>query len=150
MRRHLFFLLIAVLAFVACDPENPDYDAIDEAKIKDYITEHNINATRSNSGLYYFIEESGNDMHPTHNSLVRVKYVGMLLDSTVFDQTSDSPVSLTLNNTIKGFSEGVQLIGVGGKIKLFIPSSLGYGVNEKPKIPKNSVLIFDIELVEFY
>lgn len=66
MRRHLFYLLIIALAFVACDPENPDYDAIDEAKIKDYITEHNINATRSNSGLYYFIEESGNDMHPTH------------------------------------------------------------------------------------
>ena len=89
---------------------------------------------------------------PDSGSTVKVSYEGKLLDGFIFDGTTDtqSLASLPLAFTILGWQEGVPLIGVGGKIQLYIPSHLAYG-NQPPTntIPKNAILIFDIELVSF-
>jgi FKBP-type peptidyl-prolyl cis-trans isomerase FkpA len=82
---------------------------------------------------------------------VVANYKGYLTDGTVFDESkTGSPATFALKTVIPGWQEGLQLIGVKGKIKLLIPSALGYGSTAKTNIPANSVLIFDIELVEFY
>lgn len=102
------------------------------------------------SGLQYIIREPGNDNHPGPESAVRVHYKGTLLDGTVFDETKegDDAVELSLDRVIAGWTEGIQLIGEGGKITLFIPSELGYGSRAAGVIPANSTLVFDVTLDE--
>lgn len=102
------------------------------------------------SGLQYKIIEAGNDVKPGPQDTVWVRYKGSLLDGTVFDQVSEDaePVRLTLNRVVPGWTEGLQLIGEGGKIDLFIPSELGYGEQGQQTIPGNSVLLFNVELTK--
>ena len=102
------------------------------------------------SGLQYKIIEAGNDVKPGPQDTVWVRYKGSLLDGTVFDQVSEDaePIRLTLNRVVPGWTEGLQLIGEGGKIDLFIPSELGYGEQGQQTIPGNSVLLFNVELTK--
>ena len=103
------------------------------------------------SGLQYKIIEEGNkDMVPGPRDTVSVIYKGTLTDGTVFDQTPEGaePATLVLNRVIPGWTEGLQLIGEGGKIQLTIPSNLGYGEQGAQAIQPNSTLLFDVELVK--
>ena len=88
------------------------------------------------------------DAQPTDT--VKVHYRGTLIDGTQFDSSYDrnEPAEFPLNGVIKGWTEGLQLMKVGGKMKLFVPSDLAYGPQGRPSIPPSSVLIFDIELLE--
>lgn len=106
----------------------------------------NVNVTPS--GLQYQIIEPGSSTKAGPRDTVYVHYKGTLLDGTVFDevQPEADPVSFTLDRVIPGWSEGIQLVGEGGKIKLFVPSGLGYGVAGTQGIAPNSTLIFDVEL----
>lgn len=99
------------------------------------------------SGLQYKIIEPGNDVKPGPADSVWVNYKGTLLDGTVFDQTPEGsePIMLVLNRVIPGWQEGLQLIGEGGKIQLFIPSELAYGEQANQAIGPNATLIFDVE-----
>lgn len=101
------------------------------------------------SGLQYeIIEQGSNDNVPGPSDMVAVTYVGKLLDGTVFDQTEEGqePISFNLDGVIPGWTEGLQLIGEGGRIKLYIPSSLGYGPQGFNQIPPYAVLVFDVTL----
>lgn len=102
------------------------------------------------SGLQYIIREAGNDVKPGPADTVYVHYKGTLTDGTVFDESpkNDEGIKMTLNRVIKGWTEGLQLIGEGGKMTLYVPSKLGYGENGTRGIKPNSTLIFDIELVK--
>lgn len=102
------------------------------------------------SGLQYKIITAGNDVHPSPADTVWVKYKGTLIDGTVFDETpaDAEPINFTLNRVIPGWSEGMQLVGEGGKIQLFVPSDLGYGDRGAQTIEPNSALIFDVELIK--
>lgn len=104
----------------------------------------------TSSGLQYQIITVGNtEIHPVASSRVKVHYHGTLIDGTVFDSSVErgEPISFGLNQVIKGWTEGVQLMVVGEKTRFFIPSSLGYGNNSVGKIPAGSLLIFDVELL---
>ena len=79
-----------------------------------------------------------------------MNYKGTLLDGTVFDETKGEPVQLMLNRVIPGWTEGIQLVGEGGKIKLFIPAELAYGERGQQGIEPNSTLLFDVEVVEVH
>ncbi len=100
------------------------------------------------SGLQYQILEPGNDVHPALGDTVYVHYVGTLLDGTVFDQTveENDAVALPLAGVIRGWQEGLPLIGEGGHIMLYVPSDLGYGRQGNPVIKPNSALVFDVKL----
>ena len=98
------------------------------------------------SGLQYIIIEPGNDVHPTAKDTVTVNYKGTLLNGDVFDESNGTPVTFTLGRVIKGWSEGMQLIGEGGKIRLFVPAELGYGEYGNRGIEPNATLIFDVDL----
>ena len=102
----------------------------------------------SESGLQYIIEEAGSDVKPGPKDTVWVHYSGKLIDGTVFDETAEGAeaISFTLNRVVSGWGEGLQLIGEGGKIKLFVPSKLGYGESGNQRIEPNSTLIFDVTL----
>jgi FKBP-type peptidyl-prolyl cis-trans isomerase FkpA len=104
------------------------------------------------SGLRYRITVPGSDEKPVATSLVKCHYEGKLTDGTVFDASKKhgtNPVEFPLNRVIPAWTEGVQLIGKGGKITLFCPSELAYGEQGSPPvIPPNSILEFEVELVE--
>lgn len=104
----------------------------------------------TDSGLQYRIMEAGNDVKPGPKDTVFVQYTGTLLDGTVFDESDKEkdPVRFTLNRVIKGWTEGLQQVGEGGKIQLFVPDSLGYGARRTGNIGPNSTLLFDIEVVK--
>ena len=103
------------------------------------------------SGLRYKITQEGTGAKPAATSKVKVHYKGYLIDGTVFDSTLSrgEPAEFTAQGTIQGFAEGLQHIGNGGKITLYIPPALGYGDAGAPGIiPAAAVLIFEIEMLE--
>lgn len=110
---------------------------------------------KTDSGLLYQIEKEGDGPHPTANDTVIVHYVGTLVDGQKFDSSYDrgETTKFPLNQVIRGWTEGIQLIGVGGKIKLVVPPELAYGDQEKPSydgkadITPASTLIFEVELL---
>lgn len=105
------------------------------------------------SGLQYTIIAEGDaTKHPGPADEVLVNYKGTLIDGTVFDQSPEGePIELTLDRVIEGWTEGIALIGEGGKITLYIPSNLAYGANGAGGvIGPNETLIFDVELVEVH
>jgi len=103
------------------------------------------------SGLQYEILEPGKGKHPTAESTVKVHYEGTLIDGTVFDSSYQrgEPIEFPLNGVIKGWTEGLQLMSVGSKYKLYIPYDLGYGERGAgQQIPPYATLIFTVELLE--
>ncbi|MFN8281575.1 MAG: FKBP-type peptidyl-prolyl cis-trans isomerase [Chitinophagales bacterium] len=152
MKKYLLLLLIP-LALFSCKKSSTDYTKIDREIIRKYIADSSLVADSTESGLFYVISDSGAVKRPNVNSYLTVNYKGYLTNGRIFDQTEGSPIPFLLSGTIKGWQEGIPLIQKGGKIKLLIPSALGYGDQEKigtkASIPANSVLIFDIELVDF-
>ena len=146
------YLIIFSLFFIFLSSCNKDDQAqIDDEIIRQYLEEHNIQATKHDSGLYYIITKEGSgDDHPNINSTVEVKYKGYLTDGSVFDQTNGSnTITFPLKNLIKGWQIGIPLLKKGGEGTFFLPSELGYGNQNSGTIPANSVLIFEIVLVDF-
>jgi FKBP-type peptidyl-prolyl cis-trans isomerase FkpA len=104
---------------------------------------------KAKSGLYYTILEAGNEARKaTRADSVSVNYEGRLIDGKTFDK-SRRPVEFPVAKVVAGFSEGVQLVGEGGKVRLYIPGNLGYGDNPPPGsgILPGSMLVFDVEIV---
>ncbi|OBX79526.1 peptidylprolyl isomerase [Moraxella atlantae] len=102
------------------------------------------------SGLQYQILKAGTGARPTTSDNVKVHYEGKLIDGTVFDSSykRGEPVTFPLNQVIAGWREGVPLMQVGAKYRFFVPPALGYGAAGNAEIEPNSVLIFDIELLQ--
>ena len=101
------------------------------------------------SGLQYQVLTQGNGVVPQKTDKVKVNYEGKLIDGTVFDSSYQrgEPAVFGLNQVIKGWTEGLALMPVGSKWRLFIPQELGYGERQAGKIPPYSTLIFDVELL---
>lgn len=121
--------------------------------IEDYLAAHNINASQHSSGLYYEISTQGTGESPNNCSSIVIHYTGQLANGTKFDQGNN--VAFTLGSLIEGWKKGLPLIQRGGKIRLYIPPTLGYGASDIKDgngvvvIPANSMLIFDISLIDF-
>lgn len=108
------------------------------------------NVKKSPTGLFYEIVSEGTGKFPTEGSPVLVEYNATLVDGTVFDTTEGrGPVPVALDDNVPaGFKEGIMNIREGGIIKLWVPSSLGFGSEERPGIPPDSALMFEITLHE--
>lgn len=104
----------------------------------------------TNSGLQYETLKEGTGKSPKATDKVKVNYVGTLIDGTEFDSSykRNEPIEFPLNGVIKGWTEGLQLMKVGGKTKFYIPSELAYGPVDQPGIPANSTLVFEVELLD--
>jgi len=109
------------------------------------------NATTTESGLKYIVLQQGTGNKPVATSNVKVHYTGMLLEGKVFDSSVQrgEPIDFGLNQVIKGWTEGVQLMQEGSKYKFYIPSQLAYGERGAGGvIPPNTDLIFEVELIK--
>lgn len=106
---------------------------------------------KTESGLLYEILTPGKGTLPKADSLVTVKYVGTFTNGVVFDSTDrldEGQVEFGLNGVIPGWTEGLQKIAKGGKIKLYVPHSLGYGEQGSRDVPPMSALVFEVELLD--
>ncbi|MBD9481984.1 FKBP-type peptidyl-prolyl cis-trans isomerase [Pseudomonas sp. PDM14] len=106
--------------------------------------------TTTASGLQYEVLKKAEGAQPKATDVVTVHYEGKLTDGSVFDSSVErgSPIDLPVNGVIPGWVEGLQLMHVGEKYKLYIPSELAYGdQSPSPAIPANSVLVFELELL---
>jgi FKBP-type peptidyl-prolyl cis-trans isomerase FkpA len=116
--------------------------------IEAYLNQKGIkDATKYQNAFYYKVDVPGTGNNPTLCSNVIVYYQGKLIDGTTFDQTGNTAQTFSMGNLITGWKLGLPLIKAGGKIKLYLPPSLGYGNNVSGNIPANSILIFEITLV---
>lgn len=107
--------------------------------------------SKTKSGLQYEVFQQGKGKQPKQNSTVKVHYEGRLLDGTVFDSSiaRDQPAMIDLNHTISGWTEALQLMKLGAKYRFYMPADLSYGaIGSGDSVPPNSMLIFDIELLE--
>lgn len=145
-----FVMLFSLNSCLKGDNFDPAVQAEqDEAIIVKFLADKNISAQRHSSGIYYQILQPGSGtITYTANTQVTAKYTGRLLSGAIFDQTSTQPLAFRLGSVIVGWQIGVPLIQKSGKIRLFIPSGYGYGREGQGPIPANSVLDFDIELVD--
>jgi len=146
MEYSLLALLFAFLISCKSTPEK-DYSAINEKQITDYLTKNNLEAIKSESGLYYLIDEAGEGVKPTSASTVQVAYKGYFLNGEIFDESNEEGISFPLKRVIKGWNEGITYFKEGGKGTLLVPSYLGYGDYDTRGIPGGSVLVFDIHLI---
>ncbi|HYZ49173.1 MAG TPA: FKBP-type peptidyl-prolyl cis-trans isomerase [Sphingomonas sp.] len=99
------------------------------------------------SGLQYKVLKPGEGGHPTDADVALIKYKGTLRDGTVFDENERAP--LPVAQVVPGFSEGLKQMQKGGQYRLWIKPELGYGDRETGPIPANSLLVFDVQLLEF-
>jgi FKBP-type peptidyl-prolyl cis-trans isomerase len=102
------------------------------------------------SGLQYKVITEGKGPKPTATDMVEVHYQGALIDGTEFDSSykRNAPATFQVGGVIKGWTEALQMMNEGSKWKLFIPADLAYGTMDRPGIPANSVLVFDVELLK--
>jgi len=106
--------------------------------------------TVTESGLQYEVVQAAEGAKPAATDTVKVHYTGKLTDGTVFDSSVErgEPIEFPLNRVIPGWTEGVQLMSVGSKFRFTIPAELAYGDRDMGTIPPNSVLVFDVELLD--
>ncbi|MFT7231448.1 MAG: FKBP-type peptidyl-prolyl cis-trans isomerase FkpA [Cyclobacteriaceae bacterium] len=147
--KHLFYtLLFSLILFISCKDEEVDFITSNDIEIMAYITEQKLDAQKSETGLYYVIDNPGTGAQPTFSSDVTVRYKGYFLDGTVFDESDSNGTSFNLLQVISGWTEGITYFKQGGNGILLVPAHLGYGNNDYRGIPGGSVLAFDITLIK--
>lgn len=120
----------------------------EDAAMQAYATSNGMTVTRHPSGMYYEIVNAGSGVTPTPSSRISVKYTGKLLNGTIFDVATTATAPYPISGFIAGWQVGIPLINKGGTIRLIIPSLLAYGCQANGIIPANSILFFEVELVD--
>ena len=145
------YALLSILftLFISCSKEKEvDYVAQNEEEIAAYVAKNKLNAQRSDSGLYYVINEAGTGKQPTTTSNVTVAYKGYFTNGSVFDQSNADGISFGLQQVIRGWTEGIPYFKEGGSGILLVPAHLGYGNSDYSGIPGGSVLVFEVKLIK--
>ena len=133
--------------------EKADSEGKNNLKLADEFLKKNKikeNVKETPTGLQYRIINEGDGASPKREDKVKVHYVGKLMDGTEFDSSRKrgQPSEFGLTQVIKGWTEGLQLMKLGAKYEFFIHPKIAYGSRPRPTIPANSLLIFEVELLE--
>ena len=159
--RSLLYLLPFLGLFVACgndDDFTPQECEAGLIPIEEFALQDTLTYTElDDTGILYYIDSTGSAEKPALTDSVVVNYRGQVTGGRVFDQTTTAtgPRTFVLGQLIRGWQLGIPLVGRGGRIRLLIPTELGYGSqgacnNGLCSVCPNSDLIFDIELIDFY
>jgi FKBP-type peptidyl-prolyl cis-trans isomerase len=144
--KHILFVLALGLGISSCNKLTQAEK--EDLTIQNYLSDHGLTATKTESGLYIVVNNLGNGASCNSNSDVRVSYKGYYDNGEVFDQSGSNGVEFNLQNVIKGWTEGIPHFKEEGEGILLIPSHLGYGSAGKGSVPGNTVLIFNIKLID--
>jgi FKBP-type peptidyl-prolyl cis-trans isomerase len=138
-----------IIADISVYPETTQWQ-LDDKIITDFLAEKGITAVKHPSRVYYQVNQAGTGTTPIEaSSTVTVKYTGRLLTGTVFDKTeADSTYEAVLSQQIISWRKVLIGFTKGTKLRIFAPSDLSYGTLGRDIIPPNSILDFDIEIVE--
>ena len=133
--------------------EKADSEGKNNLKLADEFLKKNKikeNVKETPTGLQYRIINEGDGASPKREDKVKVHYVGKLMDGTEFDSSRKrgQPSEFGLTQVIKGWTEGLQLMKLGAKYEFFIHPKIAYGSRPRPTIPANSLLIFEVELLD--
>jgi FKBP-type peptidyl-prolyl cis-trans isomerase FkpA len=154
-----FFFLVVLAGVLSCNKDDDDtcpytdpnvsVPAAEVQAVQAYLTSKGItNATLDPRGFYYVITTPGSGAVASPCNNITISYVGKLTNDNIFDQTPvGASRTFLLGQLIPGWIKGIPLVKPGGKISLYLPPSLGYGSVQNGPIPANSVLIFDIDLL---
>lgn len=160
MRKRLFSIMaFAVILLAACKKSDKcGYttttavaSSAEISNLKSWLDANSLPYTQHSSGVFYKVNAQGSGATPGVCSGVTVKYVGRLQNGTGFDSSYKnypSGITFTLGELIPGWQIGIPLVQKGGSIILYVPPSLGYGSRANGAIPANSVLVFNIDLVD--
>ena len=149
----IIIIVLAIIVFFYVRSNSNNKNAQENIQLgAEYLLNNKSQAgvVETKSGLQYqVLSEGTGTQHPAARDTVKVHYHGTLIDGRVFDSSVDrgQPISFALNQVIKGWTEGVQLMVVGEKTRFFIPANLAYGNRSMGVISSGSVLIFDVELL---
>jgi FKBP-type peptidyl-prolyl cis-trans isomerase len=139
------------------DEQKAQQAPVDDKILQDYFAKNNIKPMKTADGLYYVIEKEGKGEKAKAGEMVTMNYTGKTLDGKTFDSNTDpafkhtEPFKFPLGQgrVIPGWDEGVQLLNKGSKATLYIPSPLAYGPQgSRPNIEPNTILMFDVEVVD--
>ena len=117
-----------------------------EAFLAENATREGVQTT--STGLQYEVLVNAGGKRPAATSRVSVSYIGSFIDGGVFEQSGDKPVEFGLEQVVAGWTEGLQLMGIGDKFRFFLHPDLAYGAGSVGPIPPNSLLVFDVELLD--
>lgn len=157
MLRSIALFLLVIFAFSNCKKDDTcSFDACSYVApaaeiqaVQNYLSANNItNATQHCSGLFYQVITPGSGKTATFCNSANAAYIGKLTNGSTFDQSAS--YDFVVSSVIRGWQNGLTLIQQGGRIRLYIPPSLGYGSSQNGTIPPNSILIFDITLNTVY
>lgn len=128
-----------------------DKQAVQQSENKDFLEQNLTNPTvrMLENGVQYevLVDVEGAPIGAT-NKRLQIQYIGKLIDGTVFDDSSEKPIVVTQNSVMPGLSSVLKIMRENQTIKAYIPPSLGYGDQKRGNVPANSVLIYEITLLE--
>lgn len=147
--KYFVSLIVLSVFLLSCAKKKAEQQAAEDASIiQQYIADNTLLANATSSGLNYVRYEVGAGASCNAFSTVTVAYKGYFTDGSVFDESPEEGITFSLQSVIQGWTEGIPYFKEGGNGILLIPSALGYGTKQRGSIPGNSVLIFDVELIE--
>lgn len=129
-----------------CNVTNKNVPQSEITQLESYISSNNIIAQKDERGFYYSINNVGNSKFPTACSNVTVNYVGKLANGQVFDQNQN--ISFNLKGLINGWQVAMPLISEQGELTIYLPPTLGYGMQGNGAVPSNAITIFTITLLK--
>lgn len=149
MNKALFFIGLISLLVTSCKTYSEEEVQSFDKTIQKFVMKSGLNYEKSESGLYYLIEKEGEGEFIKFTDEVSFRYTGKLLSGKTFDgRYKRTPITFEVSKLIEGWKEGMMYLKKGGKAKLIVPPTLGYGDNQLPEIPANSILYFEIEVVD--
>lgn len=149
-RKIVLFTCLTILFMSSCNKKLSPEEQMnkDQEIITNYINDNNLDAQKTSSGLHYVIQNLGTGNHPNSTDNVTVRYKGYFTDGGVFDESDSDGITFNLQQVIAGWTEGIPKLKEGGDGILLIPSALAYGPDGSSSIPPNTVLIFDVSLLD--
>lgn len=143
------FSLIVTVLISGCATYSEEEKSGFDKKIEQFVAKSDVAYERSESGLYYFIEEEGEGEYIKFTDEVSFTYVGKFLSGQTFDgKNKRTPVTFKVSQLIEGWKEAFMYLKKGGKAKLILPPTLGYGDHDLNDIPPHSILYFEVEIVD--